>query len=316
MSSAQPNSYCLFQDPWWLDLTTQGNWDEVVVGSGSELAARLPYRMIRRYGARILTQPPLTPYLGPWYRASSAKAASQFSERRQLTAELVGQLPKAELFLQNQWPGIPDGLPFLWEGFSQTVTYTHWLEPLNDLEALWRGLLESTRREIRKAEKHVAVSKSQDIEALLDLHERSFTQRGLAPPRRRSLVRPIVEGALRADRGRLVVAHDDRGNAHAAILIVFDDRSAHYILGGSDARFRTSGAASLLLWDSIKFASGHSRAFDFEGSMQEPIARFFRGFNPRLCPVSRLVRCSRMATIAIDCLNALASMTGRRRLKL
>lgn len=182
MSAAVTNSYCLFQDPWWLDLTTEGDWEEARVVNGSEVIARLPYRRIRRYGARILTQPPLTPYLGPWYRPSTAKAGNQFSERRQLTAELVARLPKAELFVQNQWPAIPDSLPFLWEGFSQRTTYTHWLEHLNDLDALWHGFLESTRREIRKAEKRVEVIESTDVDALIDLHQRAFAQRGLAPP--------------------------------------------------------------------------------------------------------------------------------------
>lgn len=129
-------------------------------------------------------------------------------------------------------------------------------------------------------------------------------------------VRTIVEGAFRANKARLVLARDDSGNFHAANLMVFDERSAHYLLGGSDARFRTSGAASLLLWDAIKFAAGRSCVFDFEGSVQEPIARFFRGFNPRILAVSSLVRASRPAGIALDLLNALATLTGRHRPRL
>lgn len=314
MSAASTPSYCLFQDPWWLDLTTGGDWNEVRIASGSDVIARLPYRKVRRYGARILTQPRLTPYLGPWYRESTAKAASQFSERRQLTAELIAGLPKADFFLQNQWPQIPDCLPFLWEGFSQRTGYTHWFEQLNDADALWKGFIESTRREIRKAEKRVESFESEDVDALLDLHERAFAQRGLAPPRRRTYSRAVVEGALRAKKARLLLARDEQGNLHAANLMVFDERSAHYLLGGSDNRFRTSGAASLLLWDAIRFAAGRSRIFDFEGSMQEPIARFFRGFNPKMVAISGLVRTSRRAAVALDLVNALATVAGRPRL--
>jgi hypothetical protein len=316
MSPARSHSYCLFQEPWWLDLTTGGDWDQVLIANGDEVIARLPFRKTRRYGARLLTQPPLTPYLGPWYRESTAKASSQFSERRQLTAELVAGLPKADVFLQNQWPKLPDCLPFVWEGFYQHTGYTHWLEQLSDLDALWRGFLESTRREIRKAEKRVEIVESSDIDALLDLHERAFAQRGLAVPRKRTYVRGVVEGALRAGKARLLVARDDQCNLHAANLMVFDERSAHYLLGGSDARHRTSGAASLLLWDAIKFAAARSRIFDFEGSMQEAIARFFRGFNPQMLPVARLLRASRAATVALHLANACAALVGRRGLRL
>src|SRR5271170_541967 len=87
-------SFCLFQEPWWLNLTTGGHWDEAVVANNQGVIARLPYRTLRRFGATILTQPRLTPYGGPWFRPSSAKAANQFSERQKLTAELLSQLPR------------------------------------------------------------------------------------------------------------------------------------------------------------------------------------------------------------------------------
>ncbi len=312
----QSTSYCLFQEPWWLDLTARGEWDEVRIENAGQVIARLPYRILRRHGVRVLTQPPLTPYLGPWYRPSTAKAGSQFSERRQLTAELLAKLPKAPLFSQNQWPGITDCLPFLWEGFSEQIGYTHWLENLPDTDGLWRGFLEPTRREIRKAEKRVELIESDDVDLLCHLHERAFTQRGISAPRRREVVRRVSEGALRAGHARLVFARDDQQNMHAAALVVFDMRSAHYLLGGSDARFRTSGAASLILWDAIRFASSRCAIFDFEGSMQESIARFFRGFNSRPLPVFHLTKASRPAEIAISLFNAFAGLTGRRRLRL
>ena len=57
-----PTSFCLFQEPWWLNLTTDGHWDEALVANNQGVIARLPYRRLRRFGATILTQPRLTPY--------------------------------------------------------------------------------------------------------------------------------------------------------------------------------------------------------------------------------------------------------------
>src|SRR5215831_18437707 len=108
---APRTSYCLFQDPWWMDLTTEGHWDEAVVTNSEGVIARLPYRILHRYGATVLTQPRLTPYAGPWFRRSAAKASYQFSERRRLTMELLSRLPRFDLFSQNLWPGVPDWLP-------------------------------------------------------------------------------------------------------------------------------------------------------------------------------------------------------------
>lgn len=315
MLAEAPTSYCLFQDPWWLNLTAEGHWDEAVVRNSEGVIARLPYRRLRRYGATVLTQPHLTPYAGPWFRPSSAKASNQFSERRRLTVELLTQLPRCDLFAQNLWPAIPDWLPFYWAGFSQYTCYTNWYRDLTSAPALWAGFLAETRAEIRKAEKCVEVLVSDDVERLCELHERSFMQQGLQAPRGRAFVRRVVEGALDKGHARIAFARDEAGNVHAVMLLVYDERSAHYLLGGSDARYRSSGATSLLVWDAIQFAAGASRLFDFEGSMVEGISRFFRGFNPECVPISHVYRASRRGTIAAALYNAGAALMRRAALR-
>lgn len=49
-------------------------------------------------------------------------------------------------------------------------------------------------------------------------------------------------------------------------------------MSGSDPILRSSGAISLLRWESIKYSSSVTKSFDFEGSMIEPIERFMRSF--------------------------------------
>lgn len=309
-------SFCLFQDPWWLNLTCSGHWEEASVTNSDGVIARLPYRTLRRYGATVLTQPRLTPYAGPWFRIPAAKASNQFSERRRLTTELLSQLPRFDLFSQNLWPEIPDWLPFYWAGYSQYTMYTSWLRDLTDEVALWNGFLDGTRWEIRKAQKHLEVIVSDDVDTMCDLHERSFAQQGLKPPRERKFLRAVLEGALRAGHGRIAIARDEKGTPHAGNFLVYDDRSAHYLIGGSDARYRSSGAASLLVWDSLQFSVANSKLFDFEGSMVEGISRFFRGFNPQIVPISRIYRTSRKGAIAVSIWNVVAALTGRSTLRL
>ncbi|MGO9934866.1 MAG: GNAT family N-acetyltransferase [Steroidobacteraceae bacterium] len=310
------SSFCLFQEPWWLNLTTDGHWQEAVVANTQGVIARLPYRTLRRFGATIITQPRLTPYGGPWFRPSSAKAAHQFSERQKLTAELLSQLPRFDLFSQNLWPESGDWLPFHWAGYSQRTGYTNWHRDLSNTDGLWNGFLDSTRREIRKAQKRVELIVSDDIERLCYLHERAFTRQGLSPPRERAFVRTVVEGAMRQGHARLTFAVDEQQNTHAVNLLVFDARSAHYLLGGSDPSYRTSGAASLLMWDAIQFAAGRTKLFDFEGSMVEGVARFFRGFCPELIPISHVYRTSRRAALGAALHDAAAALFARPPLRL
>jgi hypothetical protein len=229
---------------------------------------------------------------------------------------LLSQLPKFDLFSQNLWPEIPDWLPFYWAGYTQQTSYTNWHRNLSDIESIWNGLLDGTRWEIRKAQKRVQIVVSNDVDKLCKVHEETFAQQGLRPPRERKFLRMVVEGAISAGRGRIVFANDDHGNTHAVNFLVFDDRSAHYLIGGSDARFRGSGAASLLVWDAIQFAARESKLFDFEGSMVEGISRFFRGFNPEMVPVSHIHRASRRGAIAAALYDAAAALVGRPSLQL
>jgi hypothetical protein len=314
--AAELSSFCLFQEPWWLNLTTAGNWDEAIVTNSEGVIARLPYRTVRRYGATVVTQPRLTPYAGPWFRPSSAKASNQFSERRRLTMELLSRLPRFDLFSQNLWPGISDCLPFHWAGYSQSTYYTNWYRDVANPELLWTSFLAETRAEIRKAQKRVEVIVSNDVERLCALHELTFTQQGQKAPRERAFLRRVVEGAITQGHARIVFAVDEAGNTHAVNLTVFDKRSAHYLIGGSDARYRNSGAASLLVWDAIQFAARMCPLFDFEGSMVEGISRFFRGFNPESVPISHVYRTSRRATIAAALYNLGAALIGRPALRL
>ena len=50
------------------------------------------------------------------------------------------------------------------------------------------------------------------------------------------------------------------------------------VLGGGDPELRNSGAQTLAIWESIKFASTVCRSYDFLGSMIEPIEKFVHDF--------------------------------------
>ena len=75
---------------------------------------------------------------------------------------------------------------------------------------------------------------------------------------------------------------------HAALYLVWDERAAYYLLGGGDPELRNSGAHSLIMWEAIKHAATVSKTFDFEGSMVEPVERFFRAFGGRQVPYHRV----------------------------
>ncbi|HRR40785.1 MAG TPA: hypothetical protein P5244_06085, partial [Syntrophales bacterium] len=150
-SSGGETTIPIFSQPWWLDAVAPGSWGEVVVEKGGQIHARLPYVIQRKRGLTLLTMPPLTQTLGPWLRPYPGKYANRLSEEKQLMTELIEQLPRFDLFQQNFHYSITNWLPFYWKGFQQTTRYTYRLHDLSNLDAVWTGVRENIRTEIRKA---------------------------------------------------------------------------------------------------------------------------------------------------------------------
>jgi hypothetical protein len=290
---AETRTNCLFEEPWWLDAVAPAAWNAATVVRGGEIAARMPYRVHRRWGLTLMTTPPLTQTLGPWIRPSTGKLVTQLSDQYELMTELIRQLPRVDLFAQTFSSAITNPLPFYWNGFEHTVNYTYRIEDLTNLDTVWSELSDSCRRAIRKARKLVIVRDDLGVDTLYQLVCKTQERQGKRPPFKRGLLERLDAACRRRDACRIFSAQDAQSNTHAAIFLVWDNRSAYYLIGGGDPQLRSSGAHSLLLWHAIEFASARSRVFDFEGSMKESIASFFRSFGARQTPLLHVRHLSR-----------------------
>ncbi len=254
-----------------------------------------------RLGLKIISQPALTQTLGPWIAEPSKKTkyATKLAREKDLMEVLIDQLPFYHVFRQNFASEISNWLPFYWRGFQQTTRYTYRLESLDSSDLLWKGFNENTRREIRKAEKKgVCVEATDDVNAFLAVNEKTFRRQGMKLPYERAYVRNLYSACLANGAGKIFLARGADGRVHAGNLIVWNQHCAYYLLGGGDPELRNSGATSLAMWHAIQFASTVSKIFDFEGSMIEPVERFFRGFGAVQTPYFSLthVRSKRVAT--------------------
>jgi hypothetical protein len=277
-------AYCIFQEPWWLDAVAEGAWQAIEIVHGGQVVARMPIVLRRKFGFRIIRQPPLTPVLGPWLRAVPGNPARQNAREKELLTELISRLPRWDWFEASFHHRMTNWLPFYWRGFQQTTRYTYLLDDTSDLDAVWTGLHESVRRNIRKARRQLGVGADIRLERLLDAVELTFLRQGQTLPFSRELMFRIDAACFARGARRTFFAEDARRRIHAVLYLVMDGRCAYYLLGGADPEVRESGAQNLLLWEAIRCASEMGRAFDFEGSMIEPVERVFRDFGARQAP--------------------------------
>jgi Acetyltransferase (GNAT) domain len=289
----------IFQQPWWLDAVAPGRWGQAIVEREGRTVARLPYAVRGRSRWRMLTQPPLTQTLGPWVERSGAKPANALAEEMELLAALEAALPPAEAFLQHFSPTMLNALPFFWAGYRIEARYTYRLDDLRSEEALWDGLRGNVRREIRKARKRVEIRDDLGLDLFHSVWAKTFARQGIEAPH--SLARLDRLHAACAQRGAsaMLFAQDEEDRIHAVTYVVWDEHAAYYLLGGSDPELRTSGAASLLMWEAIMRARRVTGTFDFEGSMIQPVERFFRAFGSRQAPYLRVSRASTVGRAAL-----------------
>jgi hypothetical protein len=293
-------SYCIFQEPWWLDAVAENAWRSLEVIRDDQIVARMPIVLSRKFGFCVIRQPPLTPTLGPWIRPSTAGRAKRMAREKVLFNELIDQLPAWDYFEASFHHELTNWLPFYWRGFEQTTRYTYILDDVSDMEKVWGGLQENVRRNIRKARKVLSVRTDLSVDRVLDLTDLTFLRQGRRLMFERDLVRRIDAACALRDARRMFFAEDSKGRVHAALYVVTDADCAYYLLGGADPQFRSSGAQNLLLWEAIRFASGMGMKFDFEGSMIQPIERVFREFGALQVPYLQVYGAKPLAKILLQ----------------
>lgn len=284
---AREPSIPIMATDWWLDATCgESGWDVVLVEKGGEVEGALPFAIRRRLGFTVLGMPELTPFLGPWLRPRLQREDAHRGREAEIYGQLIDALPRHDRFAQGWHHRQTNWLPFHWRGFSQTTCYTYVVADLSDPKRLWEGLSGKVRTEIRKAESRsmLRVRKDGEIEAFLELSHLTFRRQGLEQPFSDDLVRRIDTACGARGQRAILLAEDPSGRCHAGAYVVWDSESAYYLLGGADPELRSGGGGTLCLWHALRVAAEVSKAFDFEGSMIEPIERYFRSFGAAQVP--------------------------------
>ena len=293
----------IFSKDWWLDTVCGDAWDVCLVTKDNKVLAAMPYHIRKNsLGMTVISQPPETQTLGPWFGLSQAKYAKRLGQEKDLLSELINQLPNFADFNQSWHFSITNWLPFYWQGFQQSTHYTYRLPDLTNLDAVWTGFRENIRGDIRKANNRfkLSVRTDLDVDDFLVLNAKTFDRQGKKLPYSPEFIRRLDQACQANNARRIFIAEDEQSNHHAGVYIVWDEQSAYYLMCGGCPTLRSSGATSLCMWEAIQFSATVTKSFDFEGSMIEPVERFCRAFGAVQTPYfsirktpSRLIRLRR-----------------------
>jgi len=303
MTAERPDSIpwvnSIFEQPWWLDSVAPGAWGEAVVRRGDGVVARLPYVLRRRFGLPTIVQPQFTQTLGPWLAPTEGKYARRLETEKNLLGQLIEMLPRFDLLRQCFAPSLTNWLPFHWAGFQATVAYTYRIEHLSDLDRVQHEFQDHVRRGIRKAQRSVEVDHDFPLDELLRLDTETYARQGLKLPHSYAVLQRLDAACAERGARRVLGAVDADGRTHAALYVVWDDRTMYALMSARDRERQAVGANTLLYWEAIRLASQVSRVFDFEGSMVQPIEHYFRGFGGTQTPYFCVTKAGLMAQSAL-----------------
>ncbi len=282
----------LFFKPWWLTAVCGENWQVVVVIKGDVLQGAWVYYTSKKFFFKLLLTPKLTPYHGVYlnYPPGQKPATTRSFEKKTINA-LYNKLPAFDFLDQNLHPALDNVQPFYWNGFSQSIRYTFTLNTAQPARVLWKGLNSSIRRAVKKASERyrLVVTEREDIDGFYELNKQTFERKGMVPGYGLKFLKKVDEEAAAHKARKILFAVDEQNRKHAACYLVYDEQTVYYLMGGVNTALKNTEAATLVMWRAIEFAAENNfKQFDFEGSMIEPVARFFSSFGAQQVPYHRI----------------------------
>ncbi|MDR2927141.1 MAG: GNAT family N-acetyltransferase [Cytophagaceae bacterium] len=277
---------------WWLDCNCGANrWNVLLYENGNGgieafMTYFIPY-------ARVIAMPYYSQSMGIWFNPeyNDLDIVNNTKRKHTVCNWFIERLPSFEAYRQNFHYTFTDWLPFYWKGFKQTTRYTYVIPDISDTDALWKGLHSSVRKNINRARNHYKLTVRKDIsyDDFFSVYNKTYQRQNIKTPGANGL-KKIIEACEQRNQGSMWGAYDGENRLHAVLFVAWQDSCAYGIASGRDPDIPNSEAQTLLHWECIRFYSGISKSFDFQGSMMINVEYFFRKFGGILYPYFQITK--------------------------
>lgn len=270
----------VFYQPWYLDACCEKQWELLCVSNpNNEIVLVWPYEFKKIAFFRLFRKPLLCPYLGPFILNHSL----QDEALEQLRVNVLKTLPKATFHHWTNNLYQPNFIFFKHQNVSKKCT--HLLDLSLPIEQLWQGVQARKRSYIRQAQhKYIFEEKPLDWATFILHHQRAFQNKNKYYPYRQKDFERLEKACLEHNAALCLRVLNQEQQILAQAMLVYDQHTMYYLLGAVAAQ-NTHGAMAALLWQAIVKAQQLGlKVFDFEGSMDKGIARFFKEMGAKEIP--------------------------------
>lgn len=278
--SPQGDVFCY---SWWLNAITKGDFKILAIFEDEEIVAGIPLAYINGK----VNEPPLTRTLGPLFKnLAHLTEHKQTTKKRQWLTALIGNIPIGEVEQFCTSHTFTDWLPFRWRGFRQTTRYTYLINYKNKDEAkLWSDLSRGVKETIAKSRKaELFIKHTEDLLSFYHLIELTYKRQDLKFRFSYDDFKRLDDEVVEHQKRIIITVFDEQKHEHAAIYLVFSDKSAYALLSAGNPDLRHLGGQTLVMWEAIKYFHDKVEYFNFGGSDIERIENHLKGFGGVLTP--------------------------------
>ena len=131
--------FCL-QYEWW-NSVVKDQWEVLCIHEGNDILSVWPYYYRQKGPWKIICNPPLTPYSGPYIKyPEQQKAERRIAFENKLYHKYISLFPDFALFDLNLPLYFKNSLAFHWNGFTDRKRFTYLIDLTLEEDQLWQNL--------------------------------------------------------------------------------------------------------------------------------------------------------------------------------
>ncbi|RJO60419.1 GNAT family N-acetyltransferase [candidate division WS5 bacterium] len=239
----------------------------------------------RKYGFSVYRNPLFTPAIGPFLKIDAQNPTTimdTWKEALSLLADFIDKIPYSVVSSSLNL-NIIDVQPFIWKKFKVIPGYTYLIDLKQPLDELWQNISKVRKNELKKAAKDsLVVQQTDDYICIKNLVLKTFSRQD-KDVNEYYLSKILFEFANKNNSYAFIAYKGDL--PIAGTFCVYSNGTAYALVGGYDHEQKHRGAGPSVDWECIKYAHKLGLiCFDFEGSMNPRIEKYFRGFGGQLTP--------------------------------
>jgi hypothetical protein len=274
----------LFNSSAWLEnYSGKGIVQCAILNNNNEIIGCFSYFQFKKSVFKFIISPPYAPDIDLFFINPAESVVGKNSFNKDVL-EVVSQyfeslnVPYININLPSP---IIDTQPFIWKGYTSRTRYSYLIDLSLSKEKLWDNLSSEKRKSVNKAVKDgLQIKASMDKELIYSLVMKSLERNDVA--KNKTIVKNILFKFSNETNSFGFVAYDKDKPVGATFCLV-NKTKAVYLFGGFDAENKHHGAGVSCMWESILKAKELGlKHFDFEGSMDPKIERYFREFGGEL----------------------------------